>query len=263
VIGLLLEVEGNETRSAAALWLPFLLPGLAWAFDWLRAIASRRPDRLLVAGALAFIAWNGLFMEQYRLRFLPSDDTVSFSEVTSNSGAILSRAIGTPLAWPANWIFAKRFHVPPDAWDAVAGRRLFKDAHSNAAVVEIGDDPSISSPDEPLIVNGFNVRRTCGQGWCRDVFDTARMLLPVQNPGNGEFVLTVHVRGEGRLTMALDRKGTVVERLSSAFTDLTLRLPARSIEPGVHVLSFSTEGGGRATIDRLTLSRDLSSGSAR
>ena len=55
---------------------------------------------------------------------------------------------------------------------------------------------------------------------------------------------------------------TAVAELSETLSDITLRVPARSIKPGINVLSLKASGGGKATLDRLTLERDLSSGSA-
>jgi hypothetical protein len=244
-------------------WVPFLLPGLARCFEKARAFATRRPERVLVAAGGLLVLWNILFMEQYRRRLLPSDDTVSFAQVTSNSAGLLSHAVGTPFAWPANWIFASRFHAPLDRWDAVADRSLFASATSNTAIIEVGDDASAFAPDLPLLLEGFGTRRTCEQGWCRDVEGEGRALLPIQNPGTGDFVIRLRVRGRGALRVSLNEAATSVSEMTDTLSDILLRVPSGTVRSPMNVLSLSAAQGGRATLDRLTLERDLGTGSAR
>ncbi len=95
-LGLLLSTDELTATNRAATWIPFLLPGMAQCFEKARAFATRRPERVLAGAGGLLVLWNLLFMEQYRLRLLPSDDTVSFAQVTSNSAGLLSRAVGTP-----------------------------------------------------------------------------------------------------------------------------------------------------------------------
>jgi len=262
-LGLLLGTEPTDIPTRVVTWLPFLLPGLAQTFRIVRDRATRESWRVLAFASGLLVLWNALFMEQYRLLLLPSDDTVSFAQVTSNSARLLSRGVGTPFAWPANWIFARRFSAPFDQWDAVANRRLFASATSTTATIEIGDDPSAFAPDLPLLLEGFGSRRTCEQGWCRDVFGRARLLLPLQNPGDGEFVIRFRVRGQGALSVSLNGANTVVKEMAESLSDVVLRVPARAITSALNVLALSIAGGGRATVDRLTLERALGTSSAR
>ena len=261
-LGLLVSTDGLDARVRMMAWAPFLLPGLAHGFGKLRGFASRRPERVLAAAGGLLVLWNVLFMEQYRRRLLPSDDTVSFAHVTSNSAGLLSRAVGTPFAWPANWIFAKRLQVPPDRWDAIAGRRLF-DTSAATATIELGDDASIFAPDTPLLLEGFGERRTCEQGWCRDLDGQGRLLLPLEDGWRGDLTLRLRARGRGALNLSLNETSTSVAELSETLSDVSLHVPGRSVRAGVNVLSLSVVGGGRATIDRITLERGPSTSSAR
>ena len=262
-LSLLLATDPPDAPGRAMSWVPFLLPGIAQCFEKARAFAARRPQRVLAGVSGVLVLWNVLFMEQYRRRLLPSDDTVSFAQVTSNSAGLLSHAVGTPFAWPANWIFARRFRAPLDQWDAIADRRLFPDAKSLAATIEFGDDASIFAPDAPLLLEGFGARRTCEQGWCRDLDGAGRLLLPLQNVGRGDLVIRLRARGEGALSMSLNGANIAIAGLTASLSDAILRVPARLVAPGINVLSLAVAGGGKATIDRLTLERDLASGSAR
>ncbi|MBX7184574.1 MAG: hypothetical protein K1Y01_05445 [Vicinamibacteria bacterium] len=261
-LGLLVSTDGLDARVRMMTWAPFLLPGLAHCFGKMRAFAARRPERVLAAGGGLLVLWNALFMEQYRRRLLPSDDTVSFAQVTSNSAGLLSRAVGTPFAWPANWIFAKRLEAPLERWDAIADRRLL-DAAAATATIELGDDASIFAPDVPLLLEGFGDRRTCEQGWCRDLDGRGRLLLPLEGGARGDLTLRLRARGQGALSLSLNETSTSVAELSGALSDLSLRIPGRSVRAGVNVLSLSVAEGGRATIDRITLERVPSTSSAR
>jgi len=51
--------------------------------------------------------------------------------------------------------------------------------------------------------------------------------------------------------------------MTEALSEITLRVPGRFVRAGVNVLSLAVAGGGRATLDRLTLERAPSTGSAR
>ncbi|HQZ16417.1 MAG TPA: hypothetical protein PKU70_09405 [Vicinamibacteria bacterium] len=262
-LALLLSTDQLAITNRAATWIPFLLPGMAQCFEKARAFAARRPERVIAGAGGLLVLWNLLFMEQYRLRLLPSDDTVSFAQVTSNSAGLLSRAVGTPFAWPLNWIFAWRFDTSPDRWDAVADRRLFTDKRNAVATIEFGDDASPFAPDTPLLLEGFGDRRTCERGWCRDVEGEGRLLLPLQDAGRSDLTIRLRARGQGVLRFSLDETSTSVTELTEALSEVALRVPGRFVRAGVNVLSLSVAGGGRATLDRLTLERVPSPSSAR
>jgi hypothetical protein len=262
-LSLLLSTESADLPMRVATWLPFLLPGMAQCFQTVREGTARRPERALIVASFLLVLWNGLFMEQYRLRLLPSDDTVSFAQVAANSAGLLSRAAGTPFAWPANWIFSRRFHASPDQWDAVADRRLFASPSSTTTTIEVGDDASVLAPDLPLLLEGFGARRTCGPGWCRDFEGAGRLLLPIQNPGTGDFLIRLRVRGQGALRVSLHGARASVSEMTDTLSDVLLRVPSGAITSSLNVVSLSVAGGGRATLDRITLERDLGTGSAR
>lgn len=234
---------------------PFFLPGIAACFTSARERAARRPNAVLVGAGAVLILWNVLFMEQYRRRLLPSDDTVSFARVTSNAAALFSTRFGTPTAWPANWIFAARFDATPDRWDAVSGRGVFADSAATTAVIEVGDDPSLLALDRMLIASGFGERRTCERGWCRDVDDVGRLLFLIRSSHNPDFTVRLRVRGQGRLSVSLNGSTTAVADMTDDLNDVILKPPARALAPGIHVLSLEVEAGRRATVDRITLSR--------
>ena len=254
-LGFIVVTDSTEAGFRAMSSLPFFLPGIAACFEKARERAARYPERVLAGVATLMVLWNALFMEQYRLRLLPSDDTVSFAAVTSNSAALFSRFAGTPSAWPANWIFARRFKTTPDRWDAVSGRSLLQGSAAPSAIIDVGDDPSALALDRMLIADGFGDRRTCGRGWCRDVDSIGRVLLPVRMGPDRDLIVRLRVRGQGRLSLSLNGSSTVVAEMTDALSDVVLRAPGDSLKSGIHILSLAVEPGQRATVDRLTLSR--------
>lgn len=263
VAGLAIDTEAADTALRAATWLPFLSPGLAACFASLQRLTARRPARVLTVAGLGLVGWNALFMEQYRLLLIPNDNTASFARITANSARLLARAVGTPMAWPASWIFQARTGLTPDKWDAVAGRRLFPNSAAAQATIEIGDDDSAFAPDAPILGSGFGAPRTCGRGWCRDLYDRGTILLPLQNPGTGDLTIRVSARGEGVLRITLDRPAaSVAQDLTEEMNAEPLRAAARLVAPGIHILTLEVQGGGKATLDRITIERTLDASSA-
>ena len=87
--------------------LPLLALGLGRAFGGIRSLALRRPLVPVAAGSAALAAWNALLMAQYRDVRIPRDDTVSVPVVARNAAAAVSAAVGSPNAWPANWMLPR------------------------------------------------------------------------------------------------------------------------------------------------------------
>lgn len=262
---LALSLSGNvgESMGIAGLtagFLPFLAPGVARLFDAVKSITARRPALVLTAAGGLLVIWNLLFIEQYRRRLIPVDDTTSFAKVAANAAAIVSNSVGSPQAWPANWIFAWRFQTSAEKWDALAGRRLLGGPDATRVTIELGDE---GSGDTAFLGEGFGLPRTCERGWCRDLYTAGRLLLPLDGPRLGSLLIKVRARGEGRLTLSLNGTQTTVTQMSDTLQDVVLAVEAQTVKRGINVLALSVSGADRATIDRVTLSRDLGSESAR
>ena len=255
VLSLAAQTDGADGHPRVESWVLFLGPGLAWSLTRVRAFAARAPQRVVAAAAALLVGWNLLFMEQYRRLLIPADDTTSFARVTSNSARLLSRFAGTPSAWPANWMFARRFHTTADRWDAIGGRRLFADSAATSATVEIGDDETPMAPDAPLLLNGFGDRHTCEQGWCRDIDGAGRILLPLYEVTTQDLVVRVRARGRGVLRVSLNESARATAELNDRLADVVLRVPAPSVRRGINELGLSVDGGGKASLDRLSLDR--------
>jgi hypothetical protein len=238
---------GESGPWAARRWtpiLPLMAPALAVALDALVKTAARRPDRLLAAAGALLVGWNLLFMEQYRTGGVPRDGTVSFVAVAANNAALLSRLVGSPPAWPANWAFAWRHRLPADRFDLVAGKRLPVSAEGQRDI-DIGDLPL----DTALLLEGWSVRHPCGSATCRAVEGRARLLAPLE--ATGRFDLAVYASGEGRLSVAVNGVSLGAQALSPGRS--ALRFPAPRPWATLNEVTLTLEPGGRALVDRVRL----------
>jgi hypothetical protein len=224
--------------------LALLAPGLTLALDAVVAAAARRPASLLAGAGALLIVWNLLFMEQYRRGMLPRDATVSFPAVAQNNAAVLSELAGSPPAWPANWAFAWRTGLPAERFDLLAGKRLPADA-SGGRDIDVG----ALATDAALLLDGWSVRHPCEEAVCRDVEGRARLLAPLEAPG--EFTLAVRAAGEGALSAAVNGERLPAQPLAPGLA--TLRFPAGGSWKRLNEVSLAVAPGGRARVDRVRL----------
>jgi hypothetical protein len=228
--------------------LPLLALGLAASLAWLRALAERRPRLLLVAGGAALSLWNFLFMEQYRRNLIPRDDTVSFAGVVENTAGLVADAVGSPVAWPANWIVALRHRVPAPQFDLVVGRYLFLRQNNLGGVIDLGEPRS-----DELLAEGWGVRTACGDGVCRKVEGRARLFAMLDVPEDLDLV--VRASGSGTLTVAV-RGVTVAELpLAAGLQELRVRVPRGRWRAGPNEVAFAVSAGGEAAVDRVVFDR--------
>lgn len=164
-------------RESLSPLLALLAVPVAEALRALRALVRRCPLAPLTAAGALLVCWNLLFMQQYALDMIPRDYPVAFADVAGNAAALVARRMGSPLSWPANWVFAARYHVGPERFDAAAGKALPRAADGSLAL-DVG-----ARDDEALLLEGWSVRHPCGASVCRAVESGARVLLPVERPG--------------------------------------------------------------------------------
>jgi hypothetical protein len=221
--------------------LPVLGLGLGVSLGWLRALVAGRPwVPIAVTGGLLTV-WNLLFMEQYRTNRIPRDLPVSFAQVTEVNAEILSRGVGSPPAWPANWLFAWRHHVTPAMYDVVAGRSLLA-AGSERTAFSVGD-PRV---DPSLLAEGWGRKTSCAGVPCRSVAAGARLLLPLDRVRPAAFMVTAAGTG----TLAIDINSTRVAEmpLGGALARHDIPLDVSLWHPGVNEVRLSYSGSGEARV---------------
>ncbi|PYQ48225.1 MAG: hypothetical protein DMF78_21790 [Acidobacteria bacterium] len=234
---------GGLGNARALPALPLLARGLAAALDGLREAARRRPLRVLAAAGAVMVAWNLLFMAQYRAEMVPRDDTVAFPAVAENAALLVAAAVGSPPAWPANWLFAARHRLPAGRYDRLGGRDLLA---ALPAEIDIGDLDS----DQALLAEGWSVRHPCLGAICREVEGRARVLLPVVDPRAVE--LRVRALGTGTLRVSVDG-ATAAAALHPTFGEVVLPLPRALVHAGANEVVLEVSPGSQALVDALRL----------
>src|SRR5262245_29475299 len=224
--------------------LPFIALGLAALLGALRETARRRPMRLAAAAAGLLVAWNVLRMAQYRAETIPRDDTVSFPAVAENSARLLSAAVGSPVAWPANWIFAARHALPAARYELVAGQDVLAGGRTRIALGDL-------EAEAAFLGEGWSVRHPCGSAVCREVEGRACLFLPVVDARPAD--LRVRVHGSGVLRLLLNGRTLSPMPLASAPTEWAAA--AAGLRPGLNELVFEVSPGGQALVEAVTVTR--------
>jgi hypothetical protein len=188
-------------------------------------------------------------MLQYREARLPQDDTVSFAVVAEGNAAMLGRFLGTPLAWPANWVFADELDLLPARYDLAVGKYLFYRQNNLGGLVKMGDSRS-----EPALLAGeWSARTPCGEATCRRVLGRARVLAPLDVPED----LDVIVRAEGRGTLEIAVNGRPVAAFPLEDAQKDLRAHASRVfwHREMNDVSLSLSVGGAALVERVVFER--------
>ena len=224
--------------------LPLLAVGLGASLEWLREDVRRRPMRVTWATGLAFVLWNQLLIVQYRER-LPADDTVSLTAIAEHNAKAVSRTLGTPLAWPANWVFARAYELPSAAYDLMAGKYLFYLPNNLGGVVAVGDGRA----DPALFAGEWSSPAPCGMVLCREVRGRARVMAPLEVPE--ELDVNVRAFGQGTLTLAVNGTEMASFPLEAEPRDLRVRVPRQNWRRALNDVSLSVGAGGAAFVERL------------
>ena len=96
---------------------PLLLVGLCAFLDWMRR-SPRLSVSLLAAG---LVVWNFLLADQLRRGQIRPMGSFAFSEAAARGAERLYRGVGHLPSAPANWLFAWKYGVRPDQFDAIYG----------------------------------------------------------------------------------------------------------------------------------------------
>jgi len=81
--------------------------------------------RPIVLGGLAMgslVAWNLLLAGQVRTGEIPRNETFAFADAAARAVRRVYATVGHPPSFPATWVFARRYHLPPDRLDLLLGR---------------------------------------------------------------------------------------------------------------------------------------------
>jgi len=229
--------------------LPLLGLGLAASVAWLLDRVKRRPLFALAAGSAAFVVWNQLLIVQYRERKVPADDTVSFAAVTAYNAKLVGRYVGTPLAWPANLLFAAEHALPASRYDLMAGKYLFYRQENLGGLVKVGDGRA----DPALFAGDWAPPEACGAAVCREVRGRARVMAPLDVPEDLD--LTIRAQGQGTLEVAVNGRLAGAFPLEDETRGLRTRVPSGFWRRELNDVSLTLSAGGRAFVERLVFER--------
>ena len=229
--------------------LPLLAIGLGQSLAWVLETVRRRPLSVIWAAGVAFVLWNQLLIVQYREKKIPADDTVSFAAVAEYNATVLGRYLGTPLSWPANWIFARDHDLPAARYDLMAGKYLFYRQNNLGGLVKVGDGRA----DPALFAGDWSTPAPCGEALCREIQGRARVMAPLDVPED----LEVMVRAFGRGTLAMAVNGTEVASfpLEAEVRGFRVRVPRQNWRRELNDVSLSVGAGGSAFVERLVFER--------
>ena len=101
--------------------LVFFVIGFAALIDFMR----RRPMVLAALLCASLVMWNAGLMLQLKNAQIAPDRNVSFEQATVRTLRFYYERLGFPAAWPANWLFARRYDVSPEKFDRLFGHQGF------------------------------------------------------------------------------------------------------------------------------------------
>jgi hypothetical protein len=232
--------DGGSARWDAA--LPALAVGLAVAWEKLSAWSQTRPQALVAAAVVLLAIPNLLFMEQYR-DAPRRDDTIRFPDVAEGNARRFADAVGSPVAWPANWIWSASTGLPAARWDRLSGVRLDP---RRGARIDVGD----LEQDATYLLDGWSVRHACGDAVCREVEGRAEMAVALEHPADR---LTVRGQGPGLVRVAVDGRDLGALALGPALGEIAVDLPA----PTGRLVRVAFEAGSdvHAQVDAVAFQR--------
>jgi hypothetical protein len=220
--------------------LPAMLVALGVALEFLSRLVQRRPSWALAATLPIVAASNLLFMEQYR-HTLKRDDTVSFPQVSEGNARLLAEAVGSPIAWPANWAWSARTGLPVERWDLLSGHRLDP---ARGVTIDVGD----IDQDAAFLLGGWSVRHVCGTAICRDVEGPAEVILPLEREAAS---LTLRAQGPGAVHVTVN--GADAGALALGQDVLPLTIPGARLRQGLNRIGLSAAPGATVRVDAVAV----------
>lgn len=236
VLSGLLPDGGDAARWDVA--LPALALGVATAWEAASAWLGARPQGLVAAALVLVGVPNLLFMEQYR-DAPRRDDTVRFADVSEGNARRAADAVGSPVAWPANWAWSAAHGLPVERWDLQSGARLDP---QHGARIDVGD----LEQDATYLLDGWSVRHACGDAVCREVEGRAEMAVPLEHSATS---LTVRGVGPGAVRVSANGRPLGVVALGPEPAETTLALAER---PGMVRLAFEADPDAHAQVDAVS-----------
>jgi hypothetical protein len=120
------------------------------------------------------VLWNGAVLAATWRGSVPIGTTVAFPRVVGAAAQVVSDAVGSPMTWPASWIFSWREGVPPGQYDRLVGRYLFYRQNNMGGRIDLG-----SAEDAAMLAEGWGEVQESGGRKGRVVSSRARLFAPL------------------------------------------------------------------------------------
>ena len=124
-----------------------------------------------------FVVWNVAASEAMRRGGLDPARGLAFSRIAGGATRVVSGALGFPTTWPASWIFALRYSLPPGRYDMMVGRYLFYRQNSLGARLEL-TAPAV----EPFLDGAWGGAETVEGVVARCLGGRGRLFAPLDVP---------------------------------------------------------------------------------
>jgi len=200
--------------------LPLLALGLAGSLEWGRRLLARHPQVAVGAALVPAVAWNlGLITQVARGQVDP--ERAAFPRLVGGTARALADVAGSPLTWPASWLFAWRHDRPARQYDVAVGRYLFYRQNNLGGRIDVGPG------DGALLAEGWGERQEIDGRACRAARGPARVLVPLDVPEDLALTLAMPRRdgsGEVHIRVNGHEAGTLASGPGGAAA--SLRLPA-------------------------------------
>ena len=233
--------------------VPLLGIGLGRALGALQQMTRRWPLVPISAVSVVLVIWNLLLMGQYRGDLVPRDDTVAFADVAGGTARTVTRALGSPLGWPGNWLAAWRHDVPLEHADRLIGLDLFGSPEARQATLAFADPRA-----EALLLDGWGSPRLHSGRVVRRTAERASVVVPLACAEPLDVVIVAAGRGAQTLWVNGTRVGGWV--LDDAFQERRSRVSPRLWRCPTSTITIEGAASGEAWMDSLALVRHLGDG---
>ena len=167
--------------------------GLAASLEWLRRAVEQRPELVPVGLAATLVAWSaGVAVH--------APAAASFATLVKADASTVAARAGSPLTWPAAWIFAWQYHRPAAQYDRLVGRYLFYRQNNMKGRIDLGQPG-----DEVMLGEGWGEPEIHAAVPARRTLGPARLFAPLDEAEDlGVRVRTAAVAGETEVTVRVN-----------------------------------------------------------
>jgi hypothetical protein len=208
--------------------------GVAEAVQFLR----RKPLISVGAGSVILCLWSFGLMKQALRGEIPPDRLVSFRSVSVANVNDYYERIGFPFAAPMNWLFARRFDVPPEKFDRLYGHEGFGNMRL-----------AFGRESAPYVGRGWgDAERDPRGNWFRwTIGSHSTLLVPLKEPR--DYLLTAQVRpyqkaAPNRIRLQVNDH-SLAERFLNEGGVLSWRISPGFWRSGINELRFEITGTAR------------------